>query len=758
MYPVSGVSHDNNLCTIYNGPYPVIVQKRINDCRDSGMSVLNLSGIALGKIAHLKDLWETIANLKIADVNLSNTGLTDAPAALAKSMSIETIDLRNNKLTSIPASYLDMPKLRQVMVTGNPLKSFPPQLMERLDCYETARDLHDAIKKWWPAAGGWSRNPHKNARSGDLNDWLRFATLESAPGFTLWLKKLEEYLTHKEFNSPNAKEHCYYTVLNLLQDICNREVDDPCVIGRFDIAHEGSSSCVDRAALALDDMEIERQIAETAKQPDGARQLLKLGVSCHRLHLADMIAIRHVHELLREKGRVDEIEVILAVRVKLRSEHKELNLPGVIDTMWFWGVSGVNQGFVKMARYEILSEQIKNGREAVLDYLASWEPWRQYLRINDKIRTKLESAEKAASDASMRLMDSMTTMKDSDCKVEYDTICRQREETIQSIYREATREEPEWQAFMKADAPELSNPSAYSDDIPKEIISAAEYFICGNVFLDIVSSTTDHSRWKIVDLQKIVDFGKKTVENLCDQTQNMQCAVMDIFCGLLRDMTHDSELRAKILECIRGDPGSEAENLFELHRVLLVRCRETALREDIAEDLLRVWQEERRLQLLSGQAEMYASRLDEERSNWIDEHPSCDSPDYYAPDSGDERLAAQAYFFALPTAGAGLPQCVISGFDNKSAVGDPELPTLTKKEKLDAAKDIADHERSDRFVQDFANWQYWQDYMLRWRSGGGSSDGSPPDTNQCLEEAKRLVEAAREAGWLGKMPTIDATS
>ena len=137
----------------------------------------------------------------------------------------------------------------------------------------------------------------------------------------------------------------------------------------LDYMHTAITSCHDRIIKGLDEIELKALVVQAEKE--GNKEALRQ-VGNGFMHLDAL------HEIIRKEviptlNWVDEIEVMLAFELQLR---KKLCLPTQTETMLFRDCAGVTNERIEAVGRQVLKEC--EGRSD--EYLATWEPWKKYVR------------------------------------------------------------------------------------------------------------------------------------------------------------------------------------------------------------------------------------------------------------------------------------------------------------------------------------------------------------------------------------------
>ncbi len=184
-----------------------------------------------------------------------------------------------------------------------------------------------------------------------------------------WLFKLSRSADFKN-GTANFRKNYAYRVMKVLTDA----LDDPeykdVIIRTIEIAN---SSCADRAALGLDDIEklfLLKRAEKMIDAPDAEQQLRDLARQIMHLEMLENYVLRFLKGIT-DWGIADrdQIEIMLGFKTELRDT---LNLP-------------INVQYMNYPHY-LLKESITRAGEIVIsqstpealdDFLSNWEPWKK---------------------------------------------------------------------------------------------------------------------------------------------------------------------------------------------------------------------------------------------------------------------------------------------------------------------------------------------------------------------------------------------
>ncbi|ECF6027517.1 E3 ubiquitin--protein ligase [Salmonella enterica subsp. houtenae] len=358
----------------------------------SGLKELSVSN---NQLTSLPELPSELSKLHVDNNRL--TSLPELPSELSK------LYADNNQLTGLP----ELPsELKELAVSGNPLPSLPalppglhslwihhnqltrqPEIITGLSSEVTVylggplperilqalqditsapgysgprihfnmagpsvhwgtRALHLAVADWLA--------PAREGEPAPADRWHVFGWEDNADAFSLFLDRLSETENFKK--DAGFKAQISSWLAHLAEDNVLRAKT-------FAMATEATSSCEDRATLALHQMQNVQLVhnAEKGEYDDNLAALVATGREMFRLGKLEQIAREKAGTLVL----VDEIEVYLAYQNKLR---KPLGLTSVTAEMRFFGVSGVTASNLRSAERQVKAAEKSEFREWILQW------------------------------------------------------------------------------------------------------------------------------------------------------------------------------------------------------------------------------------------------------------------------------------------------------------------------------------------------------------------------------------------------------
>ncbi|EDT6888572.1 E3 ubiquitin--protein ligase [Salmonella enterica subsp. enterica] len=358
----------------------------------SGLQTLSAYG---NQLTSLPELPSGLKKLSVSDNQLAS--LPELPSELSK------LYADNNQLTGLP----ELPsELKELAVSGNPLPSLPalpsglhslwihhnqltrqPEIITGLSSEVTVylggplperilqalqditsapgysgprihfnmagpsvhwgtRALHLAVADWLA--------PVREGEPAPADRWHVFGQEDNADAFSLFLDRLSETENFKKDAGFKAQISSW---------LAHLAEDDALRAKTFAMATEATSSCEDRATLALHQMQNVQLVhnAEKGEYDNNLAALVATGREMFRLGKLEQIAREKAGTL----ALVDDVEVYLAYQNKLR---KPLGLTSVTAEMRFFGVSGVTVTDLQAAELQVKAAEKSEFREWILQW------------------------------------------------------------------------------------------------------------------------------------------------------------------------------------------------------------------------------------------------------------------------------------------------------------------------------------------------------------------------------------------------------
>ncbi|EHE0829814.1 E3 ubiquitin--protein ligase, partial [Salmonella enterica subsp. enterica serovar Newport] len=277
---------------------------------------------------------------------------------------LRELSVYRNQLTRLPESITGLSSEATVNLEGNPLSERTLQALRditsapgysgpriRFDMAGASaprevRALHLAVADWLM--------PAREGEPAPADRWHVFGQEDNAAAFSLFLDRLSE--------TENFKKDAGFKA-QILSWLAHLAEDDALRAKTFAMATEATSSCEDRATLALHQMKNVQLVhnAEKGEYDNNLAALVATGREMFRLGKLEQIARKKAGTL----ALVDEIEVWLAYQNKLR---KPLGLTSVTAEMRFFGVSGVTASDLRSAERQVKAAENSEFREWILQW------------------------------------------------------------------------------------------------------------------------------------------------------------------------------------------------------------------------------------------------------------------------------------------------------------------------------------------------------------------------------------------------------
>ena len=180
-----------------------------------------------------------------------------------------------------------------------------------------------------------------------------------------WLRKLNKSADF-ERGSKDYRKHFARRVVKVISDALNDPEYKEVVMRTIEIA---SSSCYDRAALGLDDIEklfLLKRAEAMIDAPDAEQKLRNLARQIMHLEMLE----NYVHLYLIDRTSKDQIEAMLHFKTRLRHT---LNLPINVQDMNYRLCVYIPRKRISEAREFVLSQSTP---EALDNFLSNWAPWK----------------------------------------------------------------------------------------------------------------------------------------------------------------------------------------------------------------------------------------------------------------------------------------------------------------------------------------------------------------------------------------------
>lgn len=347
-----------------------------NPLTDLPESIRRLPLMELGISAtDLQQLPPVLCSMtRLQELRLHETPLTTLPPEIAGMSGLRTLNLVDCQITSLPEEIAQLPEACTVDLSGNPLSQTiidnlldmdeGPQIHFSVDDGDgvenrATQPLETNVAKWV-----------KDLSPEQAEKWKQKGNDEQASHFNTWLELMDQTADYRNLQT---RPHLEERMQSLLKDL-TRMLEDPkdtqlpIYLG---IAEEATSTCRDRIAVGLNNMELQQVNLRASRGELSSSQLMTLG---REMFIRDQIGHIAAAKVKGLRG-VDEVEVHLAFQVGLQ---KPLGLTLGNRDMLYRAVSQVGGTDLERAVRDI--QQQLNTRGLLRDFLADWEPMRQFVR------------------------------------------------------------------------------------------------------------------------------------------------------------------------------------------------------------------------------------------------------------------------------------------------------------------------------------------------------------------------------------------
>ncbi|MES2832702.1 MAG: NEL-type E3 ubiquitin ligase domain-containing protein [Pseudomonadota bacterium] len=336
----------------------------------------NLEQLSAGynQLTELPALPPTLESMLVAH-NLLQT-LPPLPASLFE------VDASDNRLERLPALFGSHIQTGMLFVSDNPLPAHEIQRLRTLpdsivtgvlpqptsttqsitqprDRHPDAQTLRDALQRWQSDA--LLNEPARAQR------WDAIARENYALVFGNLLDRLANTA---EYYCPPYRPVLEARVATLLQAL---EADPSLRKLCFGIAEGESGSCGDRAALALNDMELARIGHEAQQGTRSASSVFATGLKMFRLSEVEKIANEKIQALKKAGTTFDGIEVRFGFHTLLLDR---LQLPSLSREMLSVEYTQISES--ELAAAEARVRDLSIG-DALITFMSNWEPWQKAL-------------------------------------------------------------------------------------------------------------------------------------------------------------------------------------------------------------------------------------------------------------------------------------------------------------------------------------------------------------------------------------------
>ncbi|MBU3059374.1 NEL-type E3 ubiquitin ligase domain-containing protein [Pseudomonas indica] len=313
-------------------------------------------------------------------LKLSSNPISLIPPEIARLKNLDVLDIAHCRLTSLPEEIAQLPHDCDVEVGGNPLSQAIRSQFERIyqeggptlsytedegNPVEVAsQPLETNVAKWM-----------KNLTPEQVQKWQQLGGEEHAGHLNTWLEFMDQTA---DFKNEQTRPRLEQRMRHLLTDL-TRMLEDPedtqlpIYLG---IAEEATSSCRDRIAVGLNNMELQQINTRAGRGDLSSSQLMTLG---REMFVRDQISHIAAEKVKRLWG-VDEVEVHLAFQSGLQ---QRLGLTLGNQDMLYRGCSQVRDKDLRLAAQRIQAALDTPGM--LRNFLADWEPMRALVRLRNGV-------------------------------------------------------------------------------------------------------------------------------------------------------------------------------------------------------------------------------------------------------------------------------------------------------------------------------------------------------------------------------------
>ena len=338
--------------------------------RQSPLLALNASWTELRQISPV-----LLSMSGLEDLLLEQTLLTTLPPEIAQMSNLRELNVAHCEITSLPEEIVQLPEQCSVNLTGNPLSEAilnnlrqaqgqgGPQIHFSVDEGEeenhATQPLEVNVAKWLN-----DLSPEQSQM------WQRLGNDTRASHFNTWLELMDQTADYRNEQTRPRLEQRMQQLLTDLTRMLETPADTHLAL-YLGIAEEATSTCRDRIAVGLNNMEMQQINVRASRGELSSSQLMTLG--------REMFIREQISQIAAEKVKglrmVDEVEVHLAFQVGLQ-ESMGLTLGN--QDMLYRACSQVGDDDLQQARQDI--EQQLNTPGPLRDFLADWAPLREFVK------------------------------------------------------------------------------------------------------------------------------------------------------------------------------------------------------------------------------------------------------------------------------------------------------------------------------------------------------------------------------------------
>lgn len=244
----------------------------------------------------------------------------------------------------------------------------PPHRVRRpaIDPQHLALPLVQAVEQWYQSAQGNAESTEQAAR---VAVWQAIGAEDHAEAFRTFLLKLPETAEY-------VSDSCRPAFIQRIRQLLDVLQTTPALrTSAFELVFEAASSCGDRVALALNNIEIARINYHAEQGHTTAEELITLRTGMFRLRVLEELAHQKIAALRNQTEAIlDEVEVVLGFQVLLA---EEMDLPAVARSMRYQRSSNITPADLQHAREQVA---LREQRNEFVKFIAEWQPWQNQLR------------------------------------------------------------------------------------------------------------------------------------------------------------------------------------------------------------------------------------------------------------------------------------------------------------------------------------------------------------------------------------------
>ncbi|MEJ2445156.1 MAG: NEL-type E3 ubiquitin ligase domain-containing protein, partial [Exilibacterium sp.] len=231
----------------------------------------------------------------LEELTLNLNAITTLPPEIAQLQNLSTLDVSFCRLSSLPEEIAQLPHDCEVEVCGNSLseairgnfariyEAGGPQIQfmvdEGLPVERASQPLEANVTKWMMDLSPEQLHVTKwmmDLSPEQLHKWQQLGTESRADHFNTWLEFMDQTA---DFENEQTRPHLTQRMRHLLSDLTRmlETRGDTQLAAYLGIAEEATSSCRDRIAIGLNNMELQQVNFRASKGELSSSQLLTIG-------------------------------------------------------------------------------------------------------------------------------------------------------------------------------------------------------------------------------------------------------------------------------------------------------------------------------------------------------------------------------------------------------------------------------------------------------------------------------------------------